>query len=165
MKFTLHHYADISTEYLEESDLALILSPQAPNLMAVHTDLFGSFFYPPDSESPEAVQHFSASARSHGLSEKFIQIILLAGRQGIPYVRFDSSGGEIEGLLEADASYKPNPDQCGPESPKCTHGDITWDPLRFDYGADGTADVEQYGTCSCGTVVKMEYAQGKPFEA
>jgi hypothetical protein len=97
MKFALIPYADISTAYITESDQKLISSVDTPNHVAEHDDGYASFFYPPHNDS-NAISLFAEEARDFGFSERFIEIMIELGRQGVQYVRFDSSGGDIDGI-------------------------------------------------------------------
>ena len=93
MKFEIMQYADISTGYLEGSDLELISDRGCPMHIAEEDDGRGSFFYVSDDE--EIFGENIARARTFGLSERFISIMRELHRQKVPYVRFDSDGSCI----------------------------------------------------------------------
>ena len=81
VKFTTHQYADISTAYVNETDMELMSNPAAPHHMAEHDDGVASFFFVPN---PETAERFKQSAVAFGFSERFIAIMLELSRQGIP---------------------------------------------------------------------------------
>ncbi len=108
VKFTIHQYADISTGYLEDADLTLIQNPDIHGHLAETDDRAGCYWYPAsDDETFVAQVH---TWRAAGLSDRFIAIMTELHAQGIPYVRFDADGGEIEGLEYGSASVPSRPD-------------------------------------------------------
>lgn len=96
MKFTTHQYADISTAYLEQSDLDLLGDVSLTGHIAEEDEGRGSFWYA--SSDDEVFSSQVLEWRNAGLSERFIAVMTELREQGIPYVRFDADGGEIEGL-------------------------------------------------------------------
>lgn len=98
MKFNTYPYIDVSTDFLPQSDHDLLLMENAPHHLATHDEFCGAFFYTlPDTE-PEPVEAFAKEARKFGLSDRFIEIMVEASRQGVQLVRFDCDGDMIEGL-------------------------------------------------------------------
>lgn len=97
MEFTTQHIiADVGTAYLTERDLDLLAD--APNHLAVLDNQAGHIYYTPrEGMGQGTAEEFVDRAREHGMSERFIQVLLEAGRQGIPYIRFDANAGEIDG--------------------------------------------------------------------
>lgn len=98
MKFQSYPYIDVSTGFLPESDHDLLMMANAPHHLATHDGHFGAFFYMLADLEPEAVEAFANEARDFGLSERFIEIMVEASRQGMQLVRFDCDGDMIEGL-------------------------------------------------------------------
>ena len=96
MKFSLHQYADISTGYVADSDLELLLRVDAPLHVANVDDGHGSFFYVP--AEPDLLESSIADSRKFGFSEQFVTIIQALFEQKIPYARFDADGAYVEGL-------------------------------------------------------------------
>ena len=92
--FTLHKYADISTAYLTETDLGLLV--QAKACFAETKDKAGCYLYISHNEREWLEQLQDAS--DLGLSARFLEIMAMLREQDIPYVRFDQDGGSIEGL-------------------------------------------------------------------
>ena len=104
MKFESYLIADISTGYLEESDLDLI-GPGSPNHLATIDPLpgdktgTGDFFYVSDADLQV---EFEQQCTGYGLSERFITIMRELRQQGFQYVRFDADGGHIDGMKLID---------------------------------------------------------------
>lgn len=98
IKFELLQHADVSADFLPDSDFRLLIDPAAPNHLANFDDDSGAFFYTPDSNVEGSFEEFRKSARDHGLSERFIEIMLEAASQNVPYVYFNVNGGMIDGL-------------------------------------------------------------------
>ncbi len=94
MQFEILGYADISTSYLEETDLHLLAT--APHHLAEIDGGVGTILWLSTDGSP--LEEFVAEAKLHGLSDRFIDIIRELDRQKIRYVRFDADGGEVEGI-------------------------------------------------------------------
>lgn len=92
MEFTTIRYADISTEYLEQKDLELLLREDAPCHWANEDGLTASIFYVYVDDG--GLQDF----KEFGFSERFIDIMRELKRQGIQYVNFDSFGAPVRGL-------------------------------------------------------------------
>lgn len=99
MIFERHEVADVSTGYLEPSDLSLLLRSDCPTRFAETDGGFGTFHWVPDDDQllEEELQH----AATFGLSERFVSIIRHLRAAKIPYVRFDADGGEIQDLERA----------------------------------------------------------------
>ena len=96
MQFKVYSYADISTAYLEPSDLDLLAT--APGHIARLDGGEGDFFVVPAKENAvEPLGDWKARAVEHGLSQRFLNIMLALRDQQIPYVRFDRDGGFVEG--------------------------------------------------------------------
>jgi len=99
MQFETYRVADISTAYLEESDLDLIGNPIAPGHLAEldpgpgESEGPGSFFYMPPAEEEALMAEYTMEARAFGFSERFLAIMQELFNQKIPYVRFDRDGG------------------------------------------------------------------------
>jgi len=94
LKFETIPYADISTFYLERSDLDLIGEPECPGHMAEHDDGRASFF----NVFTDDRKRFNEEAKAFGLSDRFRAIMQELARLEIQYVRFDADGCEVEGL-------------------------------------------------------------------
>jgi hypothetical protein len=105
MHFETYRVADISTAYLEESNLDLIGNPIAPGHLAEldpgpgESEGPGSFFYSPPAEEEALMAEYAMEARAFGFSERFLAIMQELFNQKIFYVRFDRDGGEIESML------------------------------------------------------------------
>ena len=105
MQFQVYSYADISTAYLESSDLDLLAT--APGHIAQLDGGVGDFFAVPAKENaPEPLDDWKACVVEHGLSQRFMDIMLALREQGIPYACFDRDGGFLEG-------YEPTPEFAG----------------------------------------------------
>ena len=106
MKFNTYPFTDVSTTFLPHSDHDLLLMNNAPHHLATHDEFCGAFFYTlPDTE-PSAVEAFAKEAHSFGLSDRFIEIMVEASRQGMQLVRFDCDGDMIEGLEAVEEEEK-----------------------------------------------------------
>lgn len=102
MQFTIYKYADVSTAYLDPGDLDLLAT--APGHIAQLDGGQGDFFSVPTKENPpEPLEHWKARVSGHGLSQRFLDIMLALREEGIPYMRFDTDGGDLEG-------YEPSPE-------------------------------------------------------
>jgi hypothetical protein len=99
VKFETISYADISTSYLERSDLDLIGESECPGHLAELDGKEGDFFHTPHiADGVEGKADYQKRCKAYGLSDRFVQIMLELDSQEIRYVRFDSDGGEVEGL-------------------------------------------------------------------
>jgi hypothetical protein len=94
LKFTLIPYADISTRYLAESDLDK-LGDAAAHIAEVD-DASGSFFYV--TKENDVWEDHLEKWRAQGMSSRFIALMTELSEQGVPYVRFDASGCDVEGF-------------------------------------------------------------------
>ena len=102
MIFEKYTVADVSTGYLEESDLPLLLQNHCPTRIAEIDGGFGTLHRVSDDDQlfEEDLQH----ASSFGLSGRFVSIMRHLREAKIPYVRFDADGGEIQGAQRTDAT-------------------------------------------------------------
>jgi hypothetical protein len=101
--FETYEVADVSTGYLEESDLPLLLQIHCPTRIAETDGGFGTFHRVSDDDDQlfeEDLQH----ATSFGLSGRFVSIMRHLRAAKIPYVRFDADGGEIQGMERTESS-------------------------------------------------------------
>ncbi len=96
MLFTTYQVADVSTCYLEESDLPLLLQVGCPTRVAETDGGFGSFHWVPGDD--RWLEQDMEEARAYGLSERFVSIMKHLRAAKVPYVRFDADGGDVEGL-------------------------------------------------------------------
>ncbi len=98
IKFTAYPYADISTAYVEESDLNLLSSGECH--LAQLDGKEGDFYYVPlpDSRDDQEWAELVATWKEQGLSERFAEIMTELRRQNIAYVRFDCDGADVEGM-------------------------------------------------------------------
>lgn len=92
--FTRLEMATVSTKDLDNTDLALLLLTDMPLHLANLDGDYGSMFTVPDGGLLE--MEISSMAHS-GFSVRFQDIIRELSMQGIPYVRFDTSGPRLEG--------------------------------------------------------------------
>ena len=45
---------------------------------------------------------------------------------------------------------------------ECTHENVTWEPLQFEYDCEGMAEVWQNGRCDeCGKSLQVDYSAGE----
>ena len=100
--FEKHEAADISTGYLEESDLPLLLQIHCPTRIAETDGGFGTFHRV--SGDDQLSEEDLRDATSFGLSGRFVSIMRHLRAEKIPYVRFDADGGEIQGVERTDAT-------------------------------------------------------------
>jgi hypothetical protein len=100
----IERLASVSTAYVEERDLALLLDPEAPGHLANHDNECGSYFYVPDENSAddEEFEDRMKECDALGFSQCFQAIARAARREGIAYINFDRDGGELEGLEMLD---------------------------------------------------------------
>ncbi|GGG86607.1 DUF5983 family protein [Edaphobacter dinghuensis] len=98
MEFKTYRYIDVSTGFLPQSDHDLLLMHNAPQHLATHDEFYGAFFYTLLDIDAGTIETFTQEARDFGLSDRFIEIIVEASRQGMQMVRFDCDGDMIEGL-------------------------------------------------------------------
>jgi len=97
-KFTFHlayRVADVSTGYLAESDLALLLEERAPFHVANMDGNYGSLFTTGITEG--TVEDAVATLTTFGFSEKMTRLWRAAHEQGFAYIRFDADGGDVTG--------------------------------------------------------------------
>lgn len=106
MKFKTYAYIDVSTAFLPQSDHDLLLMNNAPHHLATHDEFCGAFFYTLPDTDPETVEAFAKDARSFGLSDRSIEIMVEASRHEAQLVRFDCDGDMIEGLEVAEEEEK-----------------------------------------------------------
>lgn len=98
MTFTTYLIADISTRYITAKDGKLISFENAPGRLAAIDPpdaSSGSIFTTPSNAN--WLNDRVGEYREHGFSPAFIAIMTELSRQGIPYVRFDADGAEVEG--------------------------------------------------------------------
>lgn len=95
MTFETYEVADISTGYLDESDLELLLCFDCPTRFAETDGGFGTFHWVPDDDS--MFEEDMQRASDFGLSGRFVAIMRHLRAARIPFARFDADGGEIEG--------------------------------------------------------------------
>jgi hypothetical protein len=101
--FEKHEVADISTGYLEESDLPLLLQIHCPTRIAETDGGFGTFHQV--SSDCQLFEEDLQDATSFGLSGRFVSIMRHLRAAKIPFVRFDDAdGGEIQGVERTDAT-------------------------------------------------------------
>jgi hypothetical protein len=96
MTFETYEVADISTGYLDESDLELLLCFDCPTRFAETDGGFGTFHWVPDDDS--MFEEDMQRASDFGLSGRFVAIMRHLRAARIPFARFDADGGEIEGM-------------------------------------------------------------------
>ena len=103
MKFETYKVADISTKYITASDGSILGNQNAPGHVAsvdplcIGDEPQGDIYA--ISLDKETFQEQVANTKAFGFSEAFINILKELHKQKIPYVRFDSDGGEVEGKL------------------------------------------------------------------
>ena len=102
MIFEKYEIADVSTGYLEESDLPLLLQIDCPTRIAEIDGGFGTFHRVSDDDQlfEEDLQY----AASFGLSGRFVSIMRHLRAAKTSYVRLDADGGEIQGVERTDAA-------------------------------------------------------------
>jgi hypothetical protein len=113
MNFERYEVADISTAYLEETDLELLLRFDCPTRFAETDGGFGTFHWVPDDDS--MFEEDMRRASEFGLSERFVAIMRHLRAARIPFARFDADGGEIEGM-ERTQGIAPQKDNIPEES-------------------------------------------------
>ncbi len=113
MNFETYEVADISTAYLEEPDLELLLRFDCPTRFAETDGGFGTFHWVPDDDS--MFEEDMRRASEFGLSERFVAIMRNLRAARIPFARFDADGGEIEGM-ERTQGIAPQKDDIAKES-------------------------------------------------
>jgi hypothetical protein len=96
MTFETYEVADISTGYLDESDLELLLRFDCPTRFAETDGGFGTFHWVPDDNN--MFEEDMQRASDFGLSGRFVVIMRHLRAARIPFARFDADGGEIEGM-------------------------------------------------------------------
>jgi hypothetical protein len=102
VKFETYQVADLSTKYITQEDGALIGDVEAPGHVAAldswgsTADSPGDIFAVPTSQ--ELLDSRIAELKAFGFSEHFVAIFQHLLDQQIPYIRFDTDGGEADGL-------------------------------------------------------------------
>ena len=91
--FDTHRVADVSTEYLEPSDLPLLEHVECPTRFAITDDGAGTFHWV--AADQEMFDEEMSRTAAFGLSDRFRFIMQRLRETGIPYVRFDADGGAI----------------------------------------------------------------------
>ena len=99
--FDTHRVADVSTAYLDPSDLPLLEHPECPTRFAITDDGAGTFHWV--TEDRETFEEEMSRTAAFGLSDRFRFIMQRLREAEIPYVRFDADGGEIDRPSHADA--------------------------------------------------------------
>jgi hypothetical protein len=100
--FEKYEVADVSTGYLKESDLPLLLQIDCPTRIAETDGGFGTFHRVSDDD--QLFEEDLQNASSFGLSGRFVSIMRHLRAAKIPCVRFDADGGEIRGVERTDAT-------------------------------------------------------------
>ena len=96
-----HRVADVSTAYLDPSDLPLLEQAACPTRFAITDDGAGTFHWV-TADQAMFDEEMSRTA-AFGLSDRFRFIMQRLREAEIPYVRFDADGGEIDRPSHADA--------------------------------------------------------------
>ena len=97
-----HRVADVSTAYLDPSDLPLLEQTECPTRFAITDDGAGTFHWV--TEDRETFEEEMSRTAAFGLSDQFRFIMQRLREAEIPYVRFDADGGEIESLGRRDTA-------------------------------------------------------------
>jgi hypothetical protein len=102
MKFVTLTIADVSTRHITKKDGHLLGSKDAPFAMAELHSKTGAIFYVPSKQGCSAAEfkEMLATMSRFGFSDEFQEIFRRLRRQGIPYVRFDADGADVEGAPE-----------------------------------------------------------------
>ena len=100
--FDTHRVADVSTAYLDPSDLPLLENSERPTRFAITDDRAGTFHWV--TEDRETFEEEMSRTAAFGLSDQFRFIMQRLREAGIPYARFDADGGEIDGLGRRDTA-------------------------------------------------------------
>lgn len=98
--FDTHRVADVSTGYLEPFDLPLLERAECPTRFAITDDGAGTFHWV--TADREMFEGEMSRTTTFGLSDRFRLIMQRSREAGIPYVRFDADGGEIDNLDRRD---------------------------------------------------------------
>jgi len=98
--FDTHRVADVSTAYLESSDLRLLECAECPTRFAITDDRAGTFHWV--TADQEMFEGEMGRTAAFGLSDRFRLIMRRLREAGIPYVRFDADGGEIASIDRSD---------------------------------------------------------------
>jgi hypothetical protein len=91
--------ADISTRHITRADADVLEDPSTPGHLAALDQINGDgspgmiLHVAPKADQGERVEAY----RARGLSEAFIALMSELSRQGIPYVRFDRDGEDVDG--------------------------------------------------------------------
>ena len=96
-----HRVADVSTAYLDPSDLPFLEQAECPTRFAITDDGAGTFHWV--TEDRETFEEEMSRTAAFGLSDRFRFIMQRLREAEIPYVRFDADGGEIDRPSHADA--------------------------------------------------------------
>lgn len=99
MTFETYEVADISTGYLDESDLELLSCFDCPTRFAETDGGFGTFHWVARDNS--MFEEDMQRASDFGLSGRFVAIMRDLRAARIPFARFDADGGEIQGMEKA----------------------------------------------------------------
>jgi hypothetical protein len=92
IKFSICPLADISTAYLEASDLPLIREG-APGYLAGE-----------NGKGVFSTREAGKAALDYGFSERFVYILRELDDQDVPLVHFSRKGGRVEGLTPRSAA-------------------------------------------------------------
>lgn len=93
MTFTIYQCADIRTTHITARDGALLETAEFPGLVAdFETGALVAVFV-----NEDLFERQIEELKSAGFSEAFLNIMKELHKQGIPYVRFDGDGEEVEG--------------------------------------------------------------------
>lgn len=107
MTFNTYLVADISTSYLDESDLRLLLQFGCPTRIGETDGGHGTFHWVPNDD--EWFAEDMREARAFGLSERFVSIMKNLRAANIPYVRFDADGGDLDEPASAGPGRESRP--------------------------------------------------------
>lgn len=94
-EFKIYQMADVSTGHITEEDGELMMRRDAPFRTAVVDGATGAIFYVQDL-GIEGYQEM----KKFGFSNAFIAIFKALNKQGIPYVRLDGDGYNVDGAPE-----------------------------------------------------------------
>jgi len=100
--FDTHRVADVSTAYLDPSDLPLLERAECPTRFAITDDGAGTFHWV--TEDRETFEEEMGRTAAFGLSDQFRFILQRLREANIPYVRFDADGGGIDSLVRRDTA-------------------------------------------------------------
>ena len=100
--FDTHRAADVSTAYLESSDLPLLEQAECPTRFAITDDGAGTFHWV--TADQEMFEGEMSRTAAFGLSDRFRVIMQRLREASIPYVRFDADGGKIDSIDRRDTA-------------------------------------------------------------